>query len=447
MLTEVGMGELRDVPRAGPVRKRLLERALDFERRFLATAIDDTSSRRRIALAHHRVGYISEELGDAAAARSAHEAAIRVLADMVRAEPGRADLQAELAAFRCDLGLHLWRGGEDEAANAVLLPAIESLQRLIGGDSPAVRRSNLGKALGTVANVHHRAKRYDEALAYRRRATAAARAAAQANENAGAQETVGMALVNEGNTLRELRRNDEAAQAYDEAIRTLEAAVAAEPGNRRHRNTLARACNSASLLLRQIGDAAGADARLERAIEIRRSLVRDFPEYPELHSELGGNLHNLGNAVLQADPARARALFEEAEELQRHALAQTPDHAEYRSYLSYHRASLCQALLALKRHREAAACAERLGSTPDGGVPKHYAAMYLARCPGLAEADPALDAAARTATSEDYERRSVDLLRRAIESGLDDARVLELAEFSSLRQREDFQRLTASIRR
>jgi hypothetical protein len=210
---------------------------------------------------------------------------------------------------------------------------------------------------------------------------------------------------------------------------------------------LARANNSASLLLRSMGDAAGADARLERAIAIRRDLVRDFPEYPDLRSELAGNLHNLGNAILQGDPARARALFEEAEELQKGALALTPDQADYRSYLSYHRASLCRALLALKLHPQAAACAERLGPTPDGGVPKHYAAMYLARCLDIVQTDPTLDAKGRTATRTDYEQRCVDLLRRAIESGLDDASVLELEEFRRLRERDDYRELSASLKR
>src|SRR5262249_21919857 len=79
-------------------RKDLLQKAKEFYERFIREQFDVPAVRYDLGLAYYRLGEIDRELGDYSAAEDSLTKSIALLDEFVRAQPGLADHDGDLAA-------------------------------------------------------------------------------------------------------------------------------------------------------------------------------------------------------------------------------------------------------------------------------------------------------------------------------------------------------------
>ena len=116
LLVRVGSEEFRDIPKMEPVRKELLERALQYYERFLLDAGNDPQLRREWAQSQFSVGEIYRLLGENEKAEQAFQTAISRQQELAAEFPGQDDYRAEIAATYRSLGNLLFREGRFEEA-------------------------------------------------------------------------------------------------------------------------------------------------------------------------------------------------------------------------------------------------------------------------------------------------------------------------------------------
>jgi serine/threonine-protein kinase len=95
--TTVSESKLLDVPGLQPLRKELLDSALEYYRGFLLEHGDDRSVRRESAAASFRAGWIAAGLGDRERARESYLAATRLYEELARDEPDVVEHRRSLA--------------------------------------------------------------------------------------------------------------------------------------------------------------------------------------------------------------------------------------------------------------------------------------------------------------------------------------------------------------
>ena len=113
---------------------------------------------------------------------------------------------------------------------------------------------------------------------------------------------------------------------FRQALGLLERLVADFPTVPRHREVLARACNSLGLLEKDTGRLDDAEVHLRRQVPLARRLAEDFPDRPEYRSILGRALTNLGTVLFQGGRSTdALPVLREAIDLNSAITAQSPD--------------------------------------------------------------------------------------------------------------------------
>ena len=133
--TQVSENTLLKSPLPGlqPLRKELLQTALRYNQAFVDQRGDDPALKADLALAFHRMGDITRDIGTKPEALAHYERARALWEGLVAAEPGNAEYQYGLArAFRLIGGLQgveLGRPVEAKAALDRSLAVLESLHR------------------------------------------------------------------------------------------------------------------------------------------------------------------------------------------------------------------------------------------------------------------------------------------------------------------------------
>ena len=254
-----------------------------------------------------------------------------------------------------------------------------------------------------------------------------------------------MSVLNRGTTLVKLKRFPEAELALTKAREDLVGRLREMPNHPRLYNTLAAVCNALSIVHHKRGQLERAEQIATEGIGQRRWLVSNYSTNPMYHSELGGNLHNLGTTLLaRSDHVGARRKFEEAVKVQQKALEIAPKFDKAIRYMSNHCDALCHVSVLLGDHKALANWATALGPTPRGR-PRERAAAYLCQSAALAKGDASLSGEERARRLVEYADRAMELLRGAVAGGLRDPSLLRTSGFRELSRREDFKRLLADL--
>ena len=103
-LTSVSENELLNVPAMQPLRKDLLELALEYYQQFIAERPDDPELQAEFATAYSRVGEITKEIGHTEEARDAHQKALEFWKTLANRYPQDADTQDALAKSYFSVG-------------------------------------------------------------------------------------------------------------------------------------------------------------------------------------------------------------------------------------------------------------------------------------------------------------------------------------------------------
>jgi tetratricopeptide (TPR) repeat protein len=248
MLTEVGHKDLVNVPQMEPLRRALLEKALEFYQRFLQDNPDDAAIRMETGLAYHRIGKFYDRLGQYSNAERTHQDAIRILEELTAEfpdDPQYASTLAETYRTLANTIIHLRRWPDaEQVTRQALAPARQLVARF---PQEATHPPLLANSLNTLAVV-----------------------------------------------LQQRHKLEEAETTIREALTMMEKFRAADPEDARLLRGLSLTCNSLSGVLTTMGQLDKAEEMRRRAVDAAQILVSKFPESSEYVHGLGHERLSLG---------------------------------------------------------------------------------------------------------------------------------------------------------
>jgi tetratricopeptide (TPR) repeat protein len=501
MLTEVGQTELVNVPLMEDVRQRLLAKAVAFHTEFLEKQSKAPTPRQQAGQAYMQLGDIYRMLGQYAKAESAYqdglarfdeltrefpqepdyrrdlalgrfhqgelararnrnadaqaayETARQMQAKLVAGFPKNADYRADLAHTLNDLALVQRNAGQSTAARDLYRQAIEVQQQLVKehpDDRPEFREDLAGSwnDLGTL--LYRALKEPGEAeKAYRAALTEFAALAERYPTVAAYRRKMAAVSNNLGNVLADQHGPAAGEKLIREALSHRQQLSRDFPSVLAYRQELALTHQNLAALLATDKKFAEAEKECLLGLEMQRKLAADFPGVAEFQASLAGMLDNL--AALHLNQDRLDKALEALKEAQtRHPNA--GDGGPARLLLRKHHLTRADTLLRIAekdagKHTEAAASAAelaRLGA--DSAEDQRLAGVILARCTALVARDTKLADAERKPLAENYARRAVEMLGRAVQLGWSNAVELRTAAvYVPLRSRADFQKLLAEL--
>ena len=287
-----------DVPAMTRFRRELLERAKTFSVAFLNQGSGGTALGREVALAHLRLGHVSRMLENAADAEREDRKASEELDPFAWRYLSAGDREARAVAWTW-LGETLRTATRRDAAAAAAYDRAIALQQALVDADPgnakyreALARSygNRGILRGSAATAPA-TPAFTSAESDLRRAMTLLEPLANAGSGSAAQQ-----FSRNANNLAAVVALDPARAAetealYDQAIRTHEALVAREPGNRVYRLELAKFLDNDADRARDAGDPTRAARFNREALQQLDELLRPAPslgiEHADAHSLRG----------------------------------------------------------------------------------------------------------------------------------------------------------------
>lgn len=500
MLSEVGSRELENVPLMEGVRRRLLERALDFYRSFLADRGDDVEVLRRAADALRRMGSIELSLGqDEAASKHLDEAlqrfdalakisrnpndemsAIVVKTNLARLElmgmtensasatieDLRHRLEERVAAQPEDLLAQIELARTYYLEGALLrtrsdLPGAEKAFRAATDRAESLTAkanreldvvdwwSDLGLAIMQQEDAYPaRTSDIEQVLT---RALAVANAVIEREPEAvDSRLSKVIVLQNLAGHYRRLERLDDAEKVYRDLLADLEEITTQFPERIESRRELAHTLNNLGLICELGKRTPEAEEYYGKAVERLRALRTALPAQAEIAAHLGiAHMNHAICANMRGDRSLEIDRLKEARKSLREAIDLNPSNDRWRLDLFNALGGLEGACFALGRHAEVAAFAAE-ATDVYAKEPRHATrpAMFTVRAIALAKEDSSLSAAEREVAVKRYGDQAVALMRKAKELGFSQfAQMFEAPEIALLDGNEEFAKFKAEIER
>jgi serine/threonine-protein kinase len=383
--TRVSESTLLNAPGLQPMRKGLLEDALNYYQRFVRRLGDRPGVQAELAAALDRVGQITAEIGSKEQALAYRRKARGIYQSLGAARPGDLRLQGALARTIDAIALLLGEAGQREQAVADYQAALGIQQRLVAlvpgddrlWDDLATSESGLGQVFQLLSRTEDALRCYERAVAIRGRLKAADHAVpALLNElaldlarmgrlhhDAGRDDQAihsynealtlqeGLVASNRevasyraglattytllGISLRAAKRWDEALASYQKARQSQEALVAANPSVTEYRFELAATFNDVANLERALGRRQEALRDHQRALEIRQALVAANPRFVRYQRAMAASFNAIGiNQAELGRPEEALDTFRQLRDGMQMALAADPKNIDARIWLS-----------------------------------------------------------------------------------------------------------------
>jgi tetratricopeptide (TPR) repeat protein len=348
MLSEVGEESLTNVPQMEPVRKMLLQKALDLHQQLLKAKPAHAGLQLEFARAQHRMGDIYEQLGEHEQAKIAYTEAIRMGQRLRTNSQSNLKVQHYLAKSHTMLG-ELFRKTKPSQANRHFEEALKlqtALYRLTPEDADLRRElsrtlNNQGLLFTELAQYTKAEKALNEAIRHLQRLTE------ETNSSDDVLADLGRAQINLGFLLRKQQhRGREAENAYQDAIANLKSLHERDPENRECQFRLSIAALNLGNLLIEDRDGVSDQSlqkRQQEAVDWTRfanlklsDLCMKFPGIRDYWFELANAHNSLANALAglgQYDEAKEQ--FDDAdlalEQLARNFPEVPGTEAEYQS--------------------------------------------------------------------------------------------------------------------
>jgi serine/threonine-protein kinase len=384
--TNVSEHTLLNQPGMQPLRRELLEQALQYYERFVAERADDPSIQDELALTHFRIGRISEQIDAPQKALAAYQRALTLQERLVAARPADRELLEALgdtytASGRIFLNQRRWQ----EAANAhskaadirqrlaSAAPHHTEFQRKLANSFMNLgvvekERGHLGEAQQQFLRAQSRRRkilaRDPEDTKVRRDLAMGCYNLANLNllfdppdkqtAQTNLQEAVELFsqvlradpqdLMNQyylavcyrllGDLKSDAGEGKAAAELYQEALTRMDELARDNPAVPEYRAAVARLSMNVGLLCSDRGDVPAAIDAISQALRLLEELVRQYPAVPHYERDLAVTLQAI--AVLeiqQSQPAAARAHLERAANHFRQLAKRFPDQPEYAQML------------------------------------------------------------------------------------------------------------------
>jgi eukaryotic-like serine/threonine-protein kinase len=462
--TTVSESKLLDVPGLQPLRKELLERALNYYQGFIRQRGNDRSIKAELAATYYRVARLTELIGSGQEALAAHRQALALYEGLVHSQPDVARFQSDLAICCNDLGNLLKYLGERPEAMTIHQRGLEIRERLARANPNAVRYQNeLAKGHANIGNLLNETGRKSEALlAYKK--------ASEINEKAIAGRPIVLAFASDlgkpfntlaavqsdlarecyamGNVLVELDQPVEAVRSYQKAETIMEELVAEHPLLDDYQSLLASIEGAMAFRLRAARRFDDALRLYQKSNKTYELLAARNPAVIQYQSGIARTCSSIGGALTESGrPAEGLPWLHKARAVWEVLVSDHPTQPGYR-------VSLASTYLDLGRMPpEVVPAAEsldslRLGEKILANLPhptalnRYDLACIRARIfPLIGHGEPRLSPAQLSERTQN-EALAMETLRAAISAGYKDFQNMRRdSDLDALRTRADFQEL------
>jgi serine/threonine-protein kinase len=433
--------EVRDLR---PLRKELLEVALDYYNRLATRRSTSPALRPEQAAAYSRVGHINEEIGSKEAALEAYRQAQAIRTDLVAQSPGDVNVERELAVDHFDIATMLADIGRAADSLAEFARSQAILEHLLRADPDhAVTISELSRVYNGMGIALRSLSRPEEALsAFEQARALLSRLAEARSATAEDQRRLAMAHTNIGLLESEIGRPDAAIAALEESRVIDQRLLDARPTASGVQHDLACCYNNLGLVYSGAGRPAESLAALARGREIFQRLVKTHPSVIAYRRDLATNHINSGSVQFATGhPALALAEFEQARTLLEALFASDRSDTETRCNLATTLFNIGDALRKTGKYAQALQSAEQACTLLS---PIHDRAAFedfvLASAHDLSAdllgKNPSPPSAADKARRDTHIGEAIAALKRAVAGGY---RAFDPKALSSLQSRRDFQ--------
>lgn len=445
--------------------------ALEIQEKLAADLPAVFAHREQLAATHNNLGVLLMGLGKHADAEKQYRRALNIMEKLAAEFPALPEYRQLLANIHSSLGFLLAglnkRGDAEEHYGTGL-----AIREKLADDFPAVpvylydlakSHNTLGLLLEDLGKRPQAEDRYRKALAILEKLVADFPAVPEY------RQILARSHNNLGNLLSVLGNRPEAEVRYRKALEIREKLASEFPTVPEYRQELAMSHNDLGNLLLGIGKRPEAEDKYRKALAIREKLVAEFPSVPTYRVEIGGSYCNFGNLIVNGGkPSESLEWFAKAISLLTPVYERDPRDVMVRRFLRNSLTGQAVANDRLGKYADAVKDLDRvieLSENSELPMYRAYRANFKLRAGQLAEA--VAEAAELTKSSswnagqwynfarvyalasgkiadkkDEYAKRAVELLQRAVKAGYKDAaHVMKDADLDALRDREDFKKL------
>jgi serine/threonine-protein kinase len=419
--------------------ERLLRASLATRVELAQALPEGVADRQALAESQYHLGaLLARTAGRRAEDENIYREAVRLQQALVTDARDRPEVRRSLARYLNNLGLLLAASGSETEAEAAYREALSILEALVAVGMPMpADRWLLARVRANLAMTLRTSMRRDEAeLLYLKARESLESLHSDFPDLPDYRHELASTLNNLGLLRTENKQTAEADRAFRDALAHHEALAKSYPRRPDFVENLAVSRINLAYVLER-ADIREATRLYDEALALQERLTSTYPEVTEYQLALGRNLYSLARLQLRDDPGGARARLARAVERHRRALDADPQNRIARGYLRDDYSVLCLACLRLNSPEKAADAAEELPRLfPDQGKEHLRAAAFLAHC-----ASSAREGAGEMA-AEAFARRSIEVLRRAVDERLvNPADLNQVPELKPLQARPDFQQL------
>ena len=469
--TAIQLKEIGDLAKS----REHFENALQAEKQLAAEFPAAVNYRNDLAGIHFNLANLLRILGDRPAALAHLQSALELGEALVAELPGVARYRLFLAGNYNALATVLHELGRRSESGVQFERALTVAQKL-DADFPAVPNyrselalihNNFGHLLHVSGNDPRALSQYARALAIGEKLVAEFPGVPTYRQDCAAAHTnLGILLVGRGEPA-------EAAEQYRKALALIAKLAADAPGVPAYRRELAGVNLELGDLLVKLGQDSAARQHYQQGIVIREKLVADFPNVADFQIDLGGTYVNCGIRIRSnGDAAESLNSFERAITLLRPLAGNEPPPMMAREFLRNGHWSRALAFEQLARHAEAlqdwnkAVEFSPAAEQPNLRIERAFSSLrngkmnegvdeiteltkssnwnagqwYRLACAYAFAGDKDPD------KREEFARRTVELLRKAVRMGFKDvSQFRNDTNLDPLRDRDDFKMLLADL--
>jgi serine/threonine protein kinase len=400
-----------------PLRRRLLESALAFYRKFVALRAGDAAVRAEHAKAHRRLALLTSELGAKRRAITHYQKARAVFEQLAADQPAAAEYTFELAKCLHDLGVAHAGVGQFAAAEAAFRSARTLQEKLVrqypagavyqaalagtyhsllilysqtsrpgraeeaGGRARRIReqlvrahpaeakyRADLARGYNALGDLYYDTGRPQEAMAQFRKALPLLQRLTREEPGTPDYQTdLADSHNNIGVCYKAMRRFDRAQTAYRKALAVREQLAQSHPSIPQYRTDVVASCANLGKLYGLVGQWDRAEAVLRKGRQLGEQLVREYPALSECGVRLGSTYVACAELALRrGQPQAVPPWCERARHTLAAVLTKEPRHTEARYFLEDAHEVRALAWTKLGRHAEALADWDRALELDDG---------------------------------------------------------------------------------
>lgn len=450
MLTQVGVHSLRKIPEARAIQRALLEDAVELQVALLAERPDDPEAQMRVGYARTRAAVLASEFGDTERATELFATGFQELDQLSRTAGQSTDVWYRLLNCAALYANFVERMGE--AAKA-----IEITRSVLDREPPpivdaqtareiAMRTAGVWSALGAAHRTRHE---HELAVEARARAVACwSEALAGPNTELTWRLSALSARLDHGASLMKTGVEEGVVDTFVTGHREAVALHADHPDEPAAVRALIRAARSAGFVLSVRSRSADALEIVDSAMDVARGYAEAYAATPLPWHELALMLIARGQALdLSGRPVEAVDAFVEALAASTTSRRLDPKQVSFETWNVNAARGLADLGLKLGLHDRVLEACAALETVERGEISQRIASRRYGFLIGKLRADTSLSPERRDELVQFATDRCVATLRAAVDRGFANAANLESGAWDTVRDRQDFQQIEASLSR